>query len=147
MEREPRAEGVFYKAMVELTRSMVDNDPEKGIKAMDDMVGFVFDMAIEHKGKDWGDKICPIMTANEEKLGDIKKIVKELVNPMTTIKWNDEEGTVTFNDQDVTDETMLMIEAFEMQDAKKLGFIYGDTLDKHMEYNRRNPKPSNLNLY
>jgi len=27
MEREPRAEGVFYKAMVELTRAMNEEDP------------------------------------------------------------------------------------------------------------------------
>jgi len=97
------------------------------------MIGFIFDMAIEHEGNDWNKKICPIMTAQEEKLGDIKTIVGELMNPMTTIKFDEEEGTVLFNGQDVTDEAILMIDAFTMQDAKKLGFIYGDTLDKHMK--------------
>jgi len=66
MEREPRAEATFYKASVELTRSIYDNNPKKGMKAMDDLFRFIADMATEHDGKDWSKKICPILTANEK---------------------------------------------------------------------------------
>jgi len=63
----------------------MNNKPELGKKAMSELVFFVLDMATEHKGGNWLDRKCPIMTAHEEKLGDIKKMIAEGMNPMTTI--------------------------------------------------------------
>ena len=48
MAKEPRAEGVFYKGTVDLTRSLANDDPELGMKALDTFVAFVIDMAVEH---------------------------------------------------------------------------------------------------
>lgn len=71
MQREPRAEGVFYKAMVDLTRSMQQNDPELGIRALDTCAAFVVDLATEHEGGDWNKRKCPELTKHKEKLGDV----------------------------------------------------------------------------
>jgi len=112
MAKEPRAEGIFYKATVDMTRSIYNNDPLKGIRALDEMVGFVIDMAVEHKGKNWQDKICPIMTLHQEKLSNIYAMIKEVMNKDDTIKWSDDNESVMFNGQDISSEIELMIDAF-----------------------------------
>lgn len=90
MAKEPRAEGVFYKAMVDLQRSMYDNTPEKGIRAFDTLIVFVIDMAIEHNGNDWKSKICPVLTEHKDKLANVKGMIKEVMNPLTTVKWDED---------------------------------------------------------
>jgi len=112
------------------------------MRAMDDLIGFIFDLALEHDGgeNDWDQHKCPIMTANEDRLGDIKVMIAEIINPMTTIKWDADTETIMFNDQDITDEIMLMVGAFDQEDAKKMGFIFGDTLDKHSKNPKMKPK-------
>lgn len=94
MAKEPRAEGVFYKAMVDLSRSMYDNEPEKGIRAFDTLIAFVVDMAIEHEGSDWKKKICPVLTENKDKLANVRGMIKEVMNPLTTIKWTEKDQTL-----------------------------------------------------
>lgn len=91
MAKEPRAEGIFYKAMTDLTRSIYANKPELGIRAFDTLVAFVVDLAIEHEGNDWNAKICPVLTENADALGDVKKMLKEVFNPDLTIKWIEDE--------------------------------------------------------
>jgi len=69
-------------------------------------------------------------------------LVKELFNKDQTIKWNDPkkngDGKVMFNGQDVSEEIQLMIEAFQIQDAEKMGFIFSDTLYQHLKRNGKN---------
>jgi hypothetical protein len=78
MAKEPRAEGVFYKGTVDLTRSMMNNDPQLGMKALDTFVAFVIDFATEHKSHKRDIKICPALTEHKEKLANIYLLVKEL---------------------------------------------------------------------
>jgi uncharacterized protein YdgA (DUF945 family) len=116
MAKEPRAEGVFYKGTVDLTRSMANNDPALGMKALDTFVAFVVDLATEHEGdiKDWrhGKKLCPVLTEHKEKLLSVGIMIKELMNKDTTLKY--ENDTVMFNGQDVTDEVGIMVQAFQV---------------------------------
>jgi hypothetical protein len=85
MAKEPRAEGIFYKGTVDLTRSMMNGDPQLGMKALDTFVAFVVDTAIEHRGSDWKQKICPVMTEHAEKLASAGLMIKELTTKETTI--------------------------------------------------------------
>jgi len=61
MAKEPRAEGVFYKATVDLTKSMMNDDPELGMRALDTLVVFVLDLGSEHIGGDWRKPLCPVL--------------------------------------------------------------------------------------
>jgi hypothetical protein len=58
-------------------------------------------------------------------------MIKEIVNKDETLKVDD-DGNVMFNEQDVTSEIGIMIEAFNAQDAKKMGFIFADTMYNHL---------------
>jgi hypothetical protein len=64
MQKEPRAEGIFYKGTVDLTRSMMNGDPKLGMKALDTFVAFVIDFAMEHQVGDRKVKLCPELTAH-----------------------------------------------------------------------------------
>lgn len=112
MAKEPRAEGVFYKAMTDLTRSMYKNEPELGVRAFDTLIAFVVDLAIEHEGNDWNAKICPVLTENADALENVKKMIGEVINPELTVKWNEDDQTMSFNGEDMTPEVMIMVEAF-----------------------------------
>jgi len=47
--KEPRAEGIFYKGTVDLTRAMAgEGDPDLAVKAIDTLIVYIFDMAGEH---------------------------------------------------------------------------------------------------
>lgn len=133
MAKEPRAEGVFYKGTVDLTRSMANGDPKLGIRALDTFVAFVVDLAIEHQGKDWKKKTCPIMTEHGEKLINIYAMIGELMKKETTIQYDEKNHAVDFNGQDITREIQIMEDAFQAQDAKKMGFIFADTLYEHLK--------------
>lgn len=53
MAKEPRAEGIFYKGTVDMTRAMANDDPQLGMKALDTFIAFTVDFAMEHRGKKW----------------------------------------------------------------------------------------------
>jgi len=97
MAMEPRAEGVFYKGTVDLTRAMANEDPDLAMKAFDTFIAFIVDMATEHVGKSWKEKLCPTMTAHPEKLINIGIMIKELMNKDLTLKYDKKNEKVMFN--------------------------------------------------
>ena len=72
------------------------------------------------------------MTKDATKLGNIGVMIKELLNKDTTIRWDKKANQMMFNGQDITSEVGIMIQAFQVQDAKKMGFVFADTLYEHL---------------
>lgn len=58
-------------------------------------------------------------------------IFKELLNPTTTFGFNEDTQEFMFNGQSISQEMDWMTTSYINHDYKKLGFIMGDTIDKH----------------
>lgn len=60
-----------------------------------------------------------------------KKILVELKSPDT--KLNFENSKVSFNEQDITPDFNMWVDAYITGDYKRVGFIFGDTIRKNSE--------------
>jgi hypothetical protein len=75
LQKESRAQDIFYNADMELKKALQNGDPSLAIKGFDDMVRFIYDMATERAG---ATKTCPELTADQDKLKDGLRIIQEL---------------------------------------------------------------------
>ena len=101
----------------------------EAVKSLDTLVKFIIDMAIDHEGNDWKKKVCPELTSHEGKLDDVEKMLMELMNPDTSLKYQADTGLLLFNNQDVTNDVGQILDTFTDRDSKKIGFLYGNMLD------------------
>jgi len=124
--KEPRSEGVFYNADVEIKKALKEKKNALGVKGIVDILGFIVDMTRESIG---GKPTCNVLWNKSNNWDTLHVILKEMRAPSTGLKIDD--GKFTFNNQDITDEANMMTEAYVAQDLKKFGFLLGDTLSKH----------------
>lgn len=95
LQKEEKAQGIFYNADLELKKALQQGDPTAAINGFDDMVRFIYDMATERTG---AGPTCPELTADQQKLKDGLRIIQELQNPLTTMKMGGDDGmSLMFN--------------------------------------------------
>ena len=57
------------------------------------------------------------------------------------MKMGGSDGThLMFNKQDITHEANMWTDAYIAGDFKTLGYVFGETLDKHSLFRKQNPK-------
>lgn len=105
LEHEEKARHIFYEADMEIKKSFHEKNAEYGIKGLDTMVYYIFDMATET----WEDKRghkhpkCPVLDCPKLAHWDTyKTIVHELKNKETTLRFSHHHH-LKFNN-DVIDE-------------------------------------------
>ena len=132
MLKEEKAYGIFLNADMEMKKAIQYSDNELAVKALEDMVRYIYDLA-EEKGTD-GVKICPSLTKDESKLNESKKIIRELTNPKRKIQMKG--GILTFNKEDVSEETELFVNMYVQGNYKALGYTFANMLHKHSHYSQ-----------
>lgn len=86
---EQKADDLFYKADIEIKTAVYKNDDKAAVKGMTDMLGFIVDMAIE--GTRGTKKLCPELAKKEANWKDVQKIIYEMRNPATGLRYANEK--------------------------------------------------------
>lgn len=112
-----------------MKKALYTMDPELAVYGLAELVAFVMDMHEENGGRN-----CGILSGKNSNWKDVNKLVKMVQNDPEDntgyLDVNEETGAILFNGQDVTDDVSWMVESYMKNDFKKLGYFFGETMDK-----------------
>lgn len=126
LEREPDAVHYFYRADEALKRALVNKDSTMAIKAMEELIHFVAEMALEDYPHS-RTKVCKAIDNGENNFTHIKRIVEKLKDPETTLRTH--EDHLEFNHHDISENAKEWVDDYLNGQWMRLGWNFGRTLD------------------